>query len=534
MVWRATDPQGNEAAKIAPLIVPYTRGRGLDIGCGQYKAFPHFIGVDSGKDYGRPVTDITTDAGDLTMFVDASMDFVFSSHVLEHTVDPLTVLNEWWRVIKVGGHLVLYLPDKRAYPNIGKEGANPDHKHDFLPYEIMKMMRKLGAWTQLEDEYRNDGTEYSFFQVYRKEPEDHPVSLQTIKPWERSPEGKPRCLLIRYGGFGDMIQAASVIPELKKMGYHVTVNTTPRGHDMLKHDPNVDAFMIQDNDQVPNGNLGAYWHRIGERYDRVINLCESVEGSLLALPGRINHEYPDDVRRKLLGVNYLERTHDIAGVPHEFHARFHPSEEEKAWAIAERAKMGKVVVLITMAGSSVHKAYPWMHLVIEWLMKNQPDVHVVTTGDKLCEMLEIATAEALKIGKVLPSRIMTGWTKTCGRWSIRETLAFAQVCDIAVGPETGVLNAVGIEDDVAKVVMLSHSSVENLTKHWKATASLLPAETIKCYPCHRMHYDRTFCPQDDKSGASICAASIDPRDVIEMIMRFASQRLGTSALIPAE
>ena len=46
-MWRAQDPQCHEADKIKYLIVPYTRGRGLDIGCGANKAFPHFIGIDN-------------------------------------------------------------------------------------------------------------------------------------------------------------------------------------------------------------------------------------------------------------------------------------------------------------------------------------------------------------------------------------------------------------------------------------------------------------------------------------------------------
>ena len=55
MVWRATDPEGNEAEKIRWAVVPYTRGKVLDIGCGPYKAFNHFIGIDSGKQWGHPL-----------------------------------------------------------------------------------------------------------------------------------------------------------------------------------------------------------------------------------------------------------------------------------------------------------------------------------------------------------------------------------------------------------------------------------------------------------------------------------------------
>ena len=42
--------RGNESGKIRWEIVPYTRGHGLDIGCGPHKAFLHFIGCDSLKD----------------------------------------------------------------------------------------------------------------------------------------------------------------------------------------------------------------------------------------------------------------------------------------------------------------------------------------------------------------------------------------------------------------------------------------------------------------------------------------------------
>jgi ubiquinone/menaquinone biosynthesis C-methylase UbiE len=53
------------------------------------------------------------------------MDFVYSAHLLEHVQDFESALREWWRVIKPGGYLVLYLPHKKFYPNIGVPGSNP-------------------------------------------------------------------------------------------------------------------------------------------------------------------------------------------------------------------------------------------------------------------------------------------------------------------------------------------------------------------------------------------------------------------------
>ncbi|MBA0086152.1 MAG: hypothetical protein HRJ53_14285, partial [Acidobacteria bacterium Pan2503] len=58
MIWRVTDPQGDEAAKIRWELPQYTRGIVLDLGCGTRKAFPHFVGVDNGHHeaaFGIPV-----------------------------------------------------------------------------------------------------------------------------------------------------------------------------------------------------------------------------------------------------------------------------------------------------------------------------------------------------------------------------------------------------------------------------------------------------------------------------------------------
>ncbi len=50
---------------------------------------------------------------DLTQFADSSLDFVFSSHVLEHMVNPVGVLRNWWRKLAPGGLLACVVPDAR-------------------------------------------------------------------------------------------------------------------------------------------------------------------------------------------------------------------------------------------------------------------------------------------------------------------------------------------------------------------------------------------------------------------------------------
>lgn len=175
-MWRPEDPQGDEAGKVKYDVVQYTRGVVLDLGCGPKKAFPHFIGIDSGKDtelFGIAMKPdlVVADCADLSETIqDASVDAIFSAHLLEHIEDYRAALKDWWRCLKVGGHLVLYLPHKAFYPNIGQPGANPDHKHDFEPADIIDAMRDVEAgWDLVERENRNEGMEYSFLLVFRKE-----------------------------------------------------------------------------------------------------------------------------------------------------------------------------------------------------------------------------------------------------------------------------------------------------------------------------------------------------------------------------
>ena len=175
-MWRRDDPQCNEASKIMWDIVPYTRGKGLDLGSGVYKAFNHFIGVDSGKQYGGSrVADINCLCDDLSLFATNSLDFVFSSHLLEHIQDYKGALREWFRAVKKGGHLILYLPDEDQYPKVGEEGANPDHKWNVNYDKIVEAMELLGSWDLIEFEKRDadngpgrKGNEYSLYFVFLK------------------------------------------------------------------------------------------------------------------------------------------------------------------------------------------------------------------------------------------------------------------------------------------------------------------------------------------------------------------------------
>jgi ADP-heptose:LPS heptosyltransferase len=505
MTWNLETSCGFEAQKIKYLTVPYTRGVGLDIGCGSERIWPHAIGVD--RFISEKGATLTHDLKRIPIFADGSMDFVFSSHALEDFAEEDTVplLQEWWRTIRPGGHLVLYLPHEDHYPKIGEHGCNPAHLRNLNPQNVVDAMNEVGPkeWDLLEDEVRSGGDEYSFFQVFRKRTRtDKAVDR---KPHWTSKSGKPVALVTRYGGFGDMVQASSVFPALEAQGYEVHVNTTPRGYDVIKNDPHVSGTLLQDTDQVPNSELSMFWASLGERYDKVINLSESVEDTLLARPGAKPHSWPHEKRHFMLDRNYMDFTHAIAGVEDYSPApRFYATPTEKKWAAKQKRKFGKTV-LWCLAGSSVHKFYPHQDRVIATIRENCPDVRIVLVGDEACKILEVGfEADPMVVCR-------------SGMWSIRETLAFAELADCVVGPETGVLNAVSALS-MPKVIMLSHSSVENLTKYWENTVSIEPMET-SCYPCHLLHYGWEFCRQDEETGGALCSARANPIEVYNAICR---------------
>lgn len=504
MTWTIDGPTGNESGKVKWEIVRWTRGRGLDLGCGVHKTYPHFIGVDNRKDtalFGQPINpDIVVETAEkLDVFASGSMDFVFSSHLLEH-IEYLQVpatLKEWMRVIRPGGFLTLYLPDEDEYPKVGEKGANVDHKWNVRYESVWDAMADSGACFDLVDfQKRNEGHEYSLFFVFKK------IGGGRHQSWQKAKRPAKTCGVVRYGAFGDLMQTSSVLAALKKQGYHVTMYTSPPGDDVVKHDPNVDAFYLQDKDQVPNHLLGDYWDYHKKKYDKWVQLSESVEGSMLALPGRTLHGWPPALRHRLMNENYVELQHEIAGVPYDLNMRFYATEEEKRWARKERGKMGEFVIAWPLAGSSVHKTWPWLDQTVAALMLDFPPVDVVFMGGQPAKLLE------------------QGWEKEkrvhrrCGAWSIRESLAFMDTVDLAIGPETGVMNAAAMLP-YPKIVFLSHSTEENLTRDWVNTHSLASENTVcpgrgnnEAPACHQLHYGWAHCKAASEGAVAQCQADI--------------------------
>jgi SAM-dependent methyltransferase len=103
----------------------FCNGKGLDVGYGGDPVKPD---VDV-WDYEHG------DAQYLSGVEDEKYDYLYTSHTIEHMVNPHTAIKNWFRVIKKGGYLLIYLPHRDLYEKKKTLPSryNPDHKFFFLP-----------------------------------------------------------------------------------------------------------------------------------------------------------------------------------------------------------------------------------------------------------------------------------------------------------------------------------------------------------------------------------------------------------------
>jgi SAM-dependent methyltransferase len=72
-----------------------------------------FTNLEAGATFPKPDIVANLDVDRLSALPDASQDFVIASHLLEHLADPLTQIGEIHRVLKAGGVVLIFLPDRR-------------------------------------------------------------------------------------------------------------------------------------------------------------------------------------------------------------------------------------------------------------------------------------------------------------------------------------------------------------------------------------------------------------------------------------
>jgi len=137
----------SETSKCRNDLAQFCVGAGIDIGYGGDPITPSAICLDLPQAYGRyghHPQHLQGDARKLAWFADGALDYVYSSHALEDFQDTAAVLDEWLRVLRPGGLLVLFLPDEPTYRAFClRTGRQPNVHHvhaDFGPDYMRRVL----------------------------------------------------------------------------------------------------------------------------------------------------------------------------------------------------------------------------------------------------------------------------------------------------------------------------------------------------------------------------------------------------------
>ena len=312
-----------------------------------------------------------------------------------------------------------------------------------------------------------------------------------------------KILITRLGAIGDMIMVTPLLRLLKQAGNHVTLNCKKYSKAVLKCNPYIDEFIVHD-DSIPIEKLDAHLDELARGYDRHINLTGSIENALLVTSHQEESKWSHAKRHRELNRNYYDEMlvlggRDEKGLNGELY--FSPVEKMRAREEMKKYK-GKFVILWSLSGSSHHKSWPMAEQAARSFLDAYEDVVIITVGDDLCRLLEWEHPRTIQ---------------RSGKWILRKSLIMTKYADLVIGTETGILNAAGCFS-TPKVILLSHSSKENLSKHWRNCTSIEP--DVECYPCHKLHFSLGTCVLDKGTKTPICMTSVAPATVLNGIQDY--------------
>lgn len=141
----------------------------LELGCGGKKTVERAIGVDHterGSECShlaaKSVAEIQADVQKRLPLPDNSQDCLIARHILEHCIDLIETLDNWNRVLKIGGRLIIAVPDEQVTTGIP---MNPEHCHAFTSDALENLLAAAG-FKQLSSESAHNGV--SFVSCFEK------------------------------------------------------------------------------------------------------------------------------------------------------------------------------------------------------------------------------------------------------------------------------------------------------------------------------------------------------------------------------
>jgi len=347
-----------------------------------------------------------------------------------------------------------------------------------------------------------------------------------------------------------MIGITPLCRYLKQQGNEVYCLTKNTGEEILRYNPNVDKLILYNDelkkmfsglDEVPNRKLGDFFKATAQAYEceRIINLCESWEVKLARCPHEPDFKYPLTIAREQCDINYYEQIFRLAEEPAKgimsysaFDSSFFtpemffsPEETIKMGNdFIDFRKLGKFVILWGLSGSAANKTYPYVPEVIFPILKKYPKVCFLTVGDEVCRVLEFElNPDFYKDKNVNKQKLCERIIRKSAQWSIRESCLATKYANLVIAPDTGILHASGMFN-TPKIGLLNHTTIKNITKHFKNDFSLHASEgqhpffgPVSCSPCFKIHYSKKItCNMDDVKGtqAPICMTHGIPADKV--------------------
>jgi ADP-heptose:LPS heptosyltransferase len=302
--------------------------------------------------------------------------------------------------------------------------------------------------------------------------------------------------VIRLGAIGDAVWTLPVIRELHNDGFTINVHCKQIATPVYKNNPYISKLYAYPNEtgalvniSVPHGS-------------NVIDLDNTIEGKYLtnttpigcvAHPFRFSLGCTVCLNNKLcrkVNVNYVEEQLRVAGLAGRNPStlgeiRVLPEDLQKVQNITDNWS-NKFVVLWSLA-TTAHKQYvAWFKLAQDFC-RMHADVLVYTMGSPECAIYE---QEGLQIHT--------------GHWTLDQSIALISHANLIIGGETGPMNIASCFG-IKKLLLLSHSSLENLSKYWTNTSSVQPQSG--CHPCYQLHNTLSSCPT--KQGQPVCTVDIE-------------------------
>lgn len=121
--------EGNAMQHIMHTALKFCEGDGIDVGCGQWP-LPGAVPWD------------LIDGSNAMEIPEINLDFIFSSHLLEHLENPVKTVEYWKTRLRPGGVLFLYLP----HPDMvyWRPEYCRKHLHSLSPERVGAMLDALG------------------------------------------------------------------------------------------------------------------------------------------------------------------------------------------------------------------------------------------------------------------------------------------------------------------------------------------------------------------------------------------------------